>query len=140
VLAWLAFQVILLVPHLTWHALTGHLPPGGTLAGFGWQVAALRLVQGAAWLVTAGLFLAWARREGVSLVRRGAAPPPVAGWRAVTLASVVLDLGAAWTAVRGGWLAGGLPLALLGEATRLAAAALTVILVRRVERRRRADG
>lgn len=128
--------MILLFPHLAWHALTGHFLPGGSLPGLGRQVAALRLIQAGTWLLTAGLFLAWARRTGARLRPGRAAPPFLAWWWSVTLASVALDLGAAWGAIGGQWLAGGMPVALAGEATRLAAAVLTLMVVRRVDRDR----
>jgi hypothetical protein len=64
----------------------------------------------------------------------------VAWWWALCLAAVALDLAAVpsgrWALGRLG-LAGGLPLLVLGECVRIAAAVLTIVVVARIERHRR---
>lgn len=70
-LAWLAIQASLVFLELVWRALAGSEDWRPLLEAHARQFTRLRLLEAAAWLATAAVFVAWLRRVRARLARDG---------------------------------------------------------------------
>jgi len=138
---------------MIWHGLAGESLAPGAIEAHGRQFLALRRIQIVMWIATVAVFLAWLRRaQGTARALDGSAGG-AARWGLLWALSVpgltfaaalahAVAAGLATDRLRPLDLGGPMQLLLLAEILEIAAAALAILLVRRItarlEDRRRA--
>lgn len=145
-MAWIVIQGAYVYLGMIWHGLAGESLTPGAIEAHGRQFLTLRWIQGAAWIATVAVFLAWLRRAHETAGALGDSAAGAVRWGplgvfvlpGLTLVAALAQGLAAGLAVDG-WrpldLGGPMQLLLLAEVSEIAAAALAIFLVRRITAR-----